>query len=57
MSSNFNYKNAGVDLEKSDLIKDQLITKVGSTHNENVLSNSDGFGGITPAVITLKLSI
>ena len=46
MSSNFNYKNAGVDLEKSDLIKDQLITKVGSTHNENVLSNSDGFGGL-----------
>ena len=51
MSSNFNYKNAGVDLEKSDLIKDQLITKVASTHNENVLSNSDGFGGLFLSLI------
>tara|TARA_Y100000768_G_scaffold329343_1_gene267640 strand:+ start:10285 stop:11304 length:1020 start_codon:yes stop_codon:yes gene_type:complete len=41
-----NYKKSGVDLEKSDLIKDKLIKSVISTHNKNVLNNSDGFGGL-----------
>ena len=41
-----NYKKSGVDLEKSDLIKDKLIKSVMSTHNKNVLNNSDGFGGL-----------
>ena len=41
-----NYKKSGVDLEKSDLIKDKLIKSVKSTHNKNVLNNSDGFGGL-----------
>jgi len=41
-----NYKKSGVDLEKSDLIKEKLIDTVLSTHNDNVLNNSDGFGGL-----------
>jgi len=41
-----NYKKSGVDLEQSDLIKNKLIKSVMSTHNKNVLNNSDGFGGL-----------
>ncbi len=41
-----NYKKSGVDLEKSDLIKEKLIDTVLGTHNNNVLNNSDGFGGL-----------
>ena len=41
-----NYKKSGVDLAKSDHIKDKLIKSIISTHNKNVISNSDGFGGL-----------
>ena len=41
-----NYKKSGVDLAKSDQIKDKLIKSIISTHNKNVISNSDGFGGL-----------
>ena len=41
-----NYKKSGVDLEQSDLIKNKLIKSVMSTHNKNVLNNSDGYGGL-----------
>ena len=37
MNSNFSYKKAGVDLDKSDLIKDKLVNNVSSTHNKNVI--------------------
>ena len=46
MNSNFSYKKAGVDLDKSDLIKDKLVNNVSSTHNKNVIKNNDGFGGL-----------
>jgi len=41
-----NYKKSGVDLDKSDHIKDKLIKSIISTHNKHVISNSDGFGGL-----------
>jgi len=41
-----NYKKSGVDLAKSDHIKNKLIKSIISTHNKNVISNSDGFGGL-----------
>ena len=41
-----NYKKSGVDLEKSDLVKEKLINKINLTHNQSVLSNEDGFGGL-----------
>ncbi|MBL06362.1 MAG: phosphoribosylformylglycinamidine cyclo-ligase [Chloroflexi bacterium] len=40
------YKRSGVDLEKSDLIKDKLINNILQTHNELVINNGDGFGGL-----------
>ena len=40
------YKQSGVDLEKSDLIKDKLIKNILRTHNEQVINNGDGFGGL-----------
>ena len=38
------YKQSGVDLEKSDLIKDKLINNILRTHNDQVINNGDGFG-------------
>ena len=40
------YKQSGVDLEKSDLIKDKLINNILRTHNDQVINNGDGFGGL-----------
>ncbi|MDG2101478.1 MAG: phosphoribosylformylglycinamidine cyclo-ligase [Dehalococcoidales bacterium] len=46
MVDKFTYKSAGVDLSKSDFIKDKLVEKINITHNSNVINNSDGFGGL-----------
>jgi|TARA_B110000263_G_scaffold10912_1_gene9267 phosphoribosylformylglycinamidine cyclo-ligase len=46
MAEKFTYKNAGVDLNKSDVIKDRLVEKINITHNSNVINNTDGFGGL-----------
>ena len=49
MNSNFSYKKAGVDLDKSDLIKDKLVNNVSSTHNKNVINitnNDEQFGDL-----------
>ena len=43
------YKQSGVDLEKSDLIKDKLINNLLTTHNDQVINNGDGFGGLFSA--------
>ena len=39
------YKQSGVDLEKSDLIKDKLISNILRTLSQ-VINNGDGFGGL-----------
>ena len=46
MSEKFTYKSSGVDLDKSDVIKERLVEKINVTHNSNVINNSDGFGGL-----------
>jgi phosphoribosylformylglycinamidine cyclo-ligase len=46
MNKNFDYKESGVDLEKSDEIKSKLIEIVRSTHRDEVINNKDGYGGL-----------